>query len=359
MLKRRMLYILYTTGKCNLKCKYCGGSFKEDEVPWKVQYKLDDLKKLVEHDKDATIAFYGGEPLMNPKFIVEVMENVKVKRFVIQTNGTLVHALPEKYWKMFSAVLISVDGIEELNDKYRGKGTYKLAISAASYLRKIGFSGDLVARMTVTEDSNIFRDVMHLLEINLFNHVHWQLNFIWSEKWHSLNEWIEQNYKIGLRRLFDVWLNGLRDKKVYGIAPFQGIFKRILEGGVAPPCGAGVDSVSINTNGEVLACPIAVRENWAKVGNIKNSGALNLRSMIAEPCTSCEYFKVCGGRCLYAYKERFWGEDGFKVTCDVTKFTIDLIKNNLHEILNCIEDSGIKVDEVKYPSFNNTVEIIP
>lgn len=354
-----MLYILYATGKCNLKCKYCGGSFKENEVPWKVQYELNDLKRLVECDNDATIAFYGGEPLLNSKFIIEVMENVKVKRFVIQTNGTLVFNLPKEYWKMFDAVLISVDGIEEVNDKYRGKGTYKLAISAAKYLRKIGFTGDLIARMTITEDSDIFRDVMHLLELNLFDHVHWQLNFIWSEKWHNLNEWIEQSYKIGLKKLFDIWLAGLRNKKVLGIAPFQGIFKRILEGGTAPPCGAGVDSITISTSGEIIACPIAVRESWAKVGNVKNNSLFNLKSMIDKPCTSCEYFKVCGGRCLYTYKEKFWGEDGFKVTCDVTKFTIDLIRNNLNEILSCIENTGIKIDEVKYPSFNNTVEIIP
>lgn len=354
-----MLYILYTTGRCNLKCKYCGGGFKEEEVPWKVQYKLDDLKRLIEQDKEAIVAFYGGEPLMNPKFIIEVMENVKAKRFVIQTNGTLVRALPEKYWKMFSAVLISVDGIEEVNDKYRGKGTYKLAISAANCIRKIGFNGNLIARMTVTEDSNIFRDVMHLLGLNLFDHVHWQLNFIWSEKWHDLNGWLEQNYKVGLRKLFDIWLNELRNKKVLGIVPFQGIFKRILEGGTAPPCGSGVNSVSINTNGEIIACPIAVRENWAKIGDIKGHIVLNLKSMIGEPCTSCEYFKICGGRCLYTYKERFWGEYGFKVTCEVTKFTIDLIKNNLNKILDILKNTGIEINEVKYPSFNNTVEIIP
>jgi transposase len=27
-----MLYFLITTGKCNLKCPYCGGSFPEDVV---------------------------------------------------------------------------------------------------------------------------------------------------------------------------------------------------------------------------------------------------------------------------------------------------------------------------------------
>ncbi|MCR6669553.1 MAG: putative peptide-modifying radical SAM/SPASM domain-containing protein, partial [archaeon YNP-WB-040] len=39
-----MLYILHTTGQCNLKCKYCGGSFPQKLVPWKIEYNIEDLK---------------------------------------------------------------------------------------------------------------------------------------------------------------------------------------------------------------------------------------------------------------------------------------------------------------------------
>lgn len=354
-----MLYILFTTGKCNLKCKYCGGSFKENEVPYEVKYTIGDLVELMKEDRDPIIAFYGGEPLLNAKFIMKVMDRIKGGKFVIQTNGTLVNHLPSSYWRKFNTVLVSIDGIEEVSDKNRGRGTYKLCMLAANYLRKIGFSGDLVARMTITEDSDIFRDVMHLISTNLFSHVHWQLDFVWDERWSNLNEWIKKSYKPGLKKLLDVWLNELKNGKVLGIAPFQGIFKRILEGGPAPPCGAGVDSISINTNGEIIACPISVHEDWTKIGSIKSKSKVELRSMIREPCTSCKYFNICGGRCLYTYKERFWGEEGFKVTCEVTKFTIDLIKRDLGNIIKYIREGHIRIDEVKYPSFNNTIEIIP
>ena len=57
-----MLYIVLTTGRCNLSCRYCGGSFPSAVVPWEVHYDLKDLRRLVESDPDAIIAFYGESP---------------------------------------------------------------------------------------------------------------------------------------------------------------------------------------------------------------------------------------------------------------------------------------------------------
>jgi Predicted Fe-S oxidoreductases len=85
-----------TTGKCNLKCDYCGGSFPANVVPYGVKYDINLLKRLVENDKESTIIFYGGEPLLNYKFIMTVLDNVIAKRYGIQTNGIAVRLLPEK-----------------------------------------------------------------------------------------------------------------------------------------------------------------------------------------------------------------------------------------------------------------------
>lgn len=80
-----MLWLVFTTGACNLRCTYCGGSFEPPHVvPWRVTYDINKLRHLVENDKDATVIFYGGEPLLNPGFIMRVMDNVKARRFGIQ-----------------------------------------------------------------------------------------------------------------------------------------------------------------------------------------------------------------------------------------------------------------------------------
>ncbi len=86
-----MLWLLFTTGACNLKCTYCGGSLDPRIVPWRVTYDIGLLKRLIEADDEAVVIFYGGEPLLNPGFIMKVMDNIRAKRFGIQTNGILVN----------------------------------------------------------------------------------------------------------------------------------------------------------------------------------------------------------------------------------------------------------------------------
>ncbi|MCD6095876.1 MAG: radical SAM protein, partial [Thermoprotei archaeon] len=117
-----MLYFIITTGRCNLKCRYCGGSFPPELVPWEIQYDIEELNSFISQDPDAIIAFYGGEPLLNAKFIEEVMDYVQAKRFVIQTNGLLFKKLKKNYWLRMDAVLLSIDGPEEITDYNRGKG---------------------------------------------------------------------------------------------------------------------------------------------------------------------------------------------------------------------------------------------
>ncbi|RLE58465.1 MAG: putative peptide-modifying radical SAM/SPASM domain-containing protein [Thermoprotei archaeon] len=357
-----MLYIVFTTGKCNLKCKYCGGSFDQAIVPWSVKYDPGLLKNLIEKDNDAIVALYGGEPLLNIPFVEWILENVRAKHFVIQTNGLLAKSLDIKYWKMFDAVLFSIDGREEITDKYRGKGVYRRAVENARWLRENGYEGDLIARMTVTEDSDIYLDVKHLLELGVFSNVHWQLDVVWSDRWKAFEKWRDANYIPGLKRLKELWVKEASRGKVLGIAPFKAVVSQSIWGVYKGlPCGSGQESVSILTDGRVVACPIAVYEKWAQLGQLGKVGYVDLidRVLIGEPCRSCPYYRYCGGRCLYAYKERLWGEEGFKKVCKATKAFIEIVLETVPRFLRLLDEGIISKEELYYPPFNNTVEVIP
>lgn len=355
-----MLYIVFTTGQCNLRCDYCGGSFPEKKVPWRVEYPPEKLKELVEKDDEAIIAFYGGEPLLNTDFVKWVLDNVRARHFVIQTNGTLYRHLPEDYWLRFDTVLLSIDGRPETTDKHRGRGVYNKVVEAAHFLRGIGFRGDLIARMTVTEDTDIYEDVKHLLELGLFDHVHWQLDVVWSDRWTNFEKWRGESYLQGLRRLLRTWLGEMGKGRVLGIAPFKAVASQAIFGNVygAPPCGAGINSVAVLTDGRIKACPIAVDEEWADAGHVLSGLSLG-RTRIAEPCTSCPYFRYCGGRCLFAFKERYWGERGFREVCTATKEFVKLVLTAVPVLLNYIDKGIVRIEDLRYPPFNNTVEVIP
>jgi putative peptide-modifying radical SAM enzyme len=323
------------------------------------KYDPARLKKMLEGDKEAVVAFYGGEPLMNAPFIERVIDTVQSKRYVIQTNGILMERLGLQYWMKMDAVLLSVDGGEEVTDHYRGKGVYAQAIEAGRILKSKGYGGDLIARMAVSERSDIFRDVVYLSSLKLFDHIHWQIDAGWSDSWKDFDGWAEHVYKPGILKLIDFWVSEMGRGVLVGLVPFLGILKRSREVGPTPPCGSGSESYSVLPNGRVLACPIAYDAEWADIGRLESITKPLPRIGVTGECSGCSLLTICGGRCLYFNREGFWGVEGFKKVCDITKFTIGAVLNAEGRVTESLWKMGLSLDAIDYPKFNNSTEIIP
>ena len=356
-----MLYIVFLTGVCNLHCRYCGGTIPEEVMPHEIQYSIDDLKNFIMEDPDAIVAFYGGEPTLRLKVMMEIMDSVPAKRFVVQTNGFFLHKIPEDYLNRLDAILVSIDGPREVTDFYRGSGVYDMVVDRVRRIRPY-YGGDLIARMAVSEESDIYRDVMHLLSLP-FDHVHWQLNVVWApdDSWHDFDAWVRNSYNPGITRLTDWWIGEIERRNIPGIVPFQGVIKRMLFQEDGLPCGAGRDAFAITTDGRILACPIGGEYEWNNLGDIWNKTPKELRNSVDvdEPCKSCDIYPICGGRCLFANKERYWGMEGFNKICGTVRHLVGEMKRARKVIENLIEEGMYKKEDFYYPTFNNTTEIIP
>jgi putative peptide-modifying radical SAM enzyme len=342
-----MLYIIMTTPLCNLKCSYCGGSLHG--MPTDISYDDELLKKMIQKDPQAVVAFYGGEPLLRPKEIKHFLTILPAKHFIINTNGYFISEIEDEL-SQFDTILLSIDGRKEITDLYREKGCYDKVLAARDLIVDSTFNGELIARMAVSKNTDIYEDVTHLLQF--FPYVHWQLDAIWSVLWSvsEFSSWVEHSYKPGLKRLINDWIQGFKDDYIFGIIPFLGIMTRLLfkeYNGL--PCQAGTESISITTNGNILACPIAPDFKWNDLGSL-SQGYHPIQ--ISEPCPSCEVYRICGGRCMFTNKERLWGKQGFDALCDITKFLIWELEKNM-PICEPIKE------KIKYPPFNNTTEIIP
>ena len=171
-----MLWFIITTWRCNLSCKYCGNEPNPYGEPSDIAYSLDTLRKFLSNDREPIVAFYGGEPLLRKDVVEWIIRYVPAEHFVLQTNGLLMKRLGPEYLARMDTILISIDGRREITDYYRGSGVYARAIAAAKYLREISYRGDLIARMTISGRSDIFLDVKHLVDLGLFDHIHWQLD---------------------------------------------------------------------------------------------------------------------------------------------------------------------------------------
>lgn len=348
---------------CNLNCIYCGNEPNPYGEPKDISYSIETLKQFLSQDKKPIIAFYGGEPLIAEHIIEEVIDNIPAYKYVLQTNGLLIRKLPGDYIKKLDAILVSIDGDRFTTDYYRGKGVYDAVINNVHYLREIGYDGDIIARMTISGNSDIYRDVLHLINLRLFDHIHWQLDVFFDappRRYSNFDEWLKY-YEKGIKKLVDLWIENLKKGHVIGLVPFQGIIKIIKEGAKGKlPCGAGIDAFSISTSGKIFACPISPSEEFY-LGDIRNTSIEEVvgKITIGEPCIHCDYFDICGGRCLYANKTMLWGEKMFYKVCEATKYTIDILREALVVIDNLVVDGTITWKKVIYPEYNNTTEIIP
>jgi uncharacterized protein len=374
-----MFFHLMLTTECNLQCRYCFGENMEDfeesfsgievdySLPKKVSYGWSALANFCGKDPDCVLTFYGGEPLLYATEIKQVMDSVKSKWFMIQTNGMLLDRLEPEYVNRFHTILVSIDGEEALTDYYRGKGTFLKLIDNLKQIKKSGFNGELIARMTVMEQTDIFRQVTFLLNNSdfSFSSVHWQLNAgFWGNDHHrrDFKRWSENDYIPGVARLAKFWVDEMEEKGfVYKLYPLLGIASSLLneEKNSLLRCGGGWINYAIQTDGNIIPCPTMWGMKDYYVGNIRDANPLKLRKLFVDkPCTNCETLGLCGGRCLYANITQRWSEEAYSEVCNTVKHLVAAVKEQLPRIEELIRNGTISLQDFCYVKYNGC-EIIP
>ena len=365
-----VLWHIYLTRYCNLHCTYCGADPVFETIPHEPQYELQKLIAFLKMDESPIINFYGGEPLIRIKNMQSIMDaclqEIPNIKFVLQTNGLLLSKIPVNYIDKFHSILVSIDGRPPITNNYRGQKVFQKLKENLHYITKTcNFKGELIARMTVSRNSDIFKDVTYLLDPDNdlgFTHVHWQLDALWnSEPWSDFTTWIQETYNTGLQHLLTWWKSELLERgKIHGIVPFLGILTTLLTNSTTSlRCGAGISSYTISTDGSIIFCPIGPEEPEAIVGTL-DSDVKDLKKVhVGEPCTSCEVLDICGGRCLYTNFFKPGSENDYYEVCKSTKFLIQNLEQIKSEIIDARKKGLIQERDLHYPEINNGTEIIP
>jgi len=151
---KRPVVVWNVTKQCNLKCVHCYAHAKHlpaDDELTTAQGKtlLDDLARF----GVPVVLFSGGEPLVRPD-LPELADYAVKKgmRAVISTNGTLITSQMAQTLKDIglSYVGISLDGMEEIHDRFRGvKGAYRDALKGIENCKAVGIKVGL--RFTINK----------------------------------------------------------------------------------------------------------------------------------------------------------------------------------------------------------------
>jgi len=330
-------------------------------------YSVQALKNFLQEDPSPVLVFYGGEPLLQIPKMKAVMEMIPWARFVIQTNALLLDRLDKQYLERFSAIFASIDGDEALTDYYRGRGTYRRVTNNLKTIREEGFKGEIVARMTVGEETEIDSQVLKLVENpNIpISSVHWQLDALfWQNDFpkRHFTTWATNNYNPRLRRLIHVWVEHMKaEGQVLKLYPFVGVMESMLLGKPSRlRCGAGWSLFNIQTDGNITPCPVMAGLKDFYLGNINETRPNKLHEITSasQPCTQCDIYHLCGGRCLYANTTKLWGNRGFALVCGTVRNMISSLREALPEVKKLISEGRVDLNDFRYEKYNGC-EIIP
>ena len=372
-----MFYHLILTDECNLCCTYCRGKAFEvlaggetdvaidESLPPDFSCELGDLYRFLGRDPDPCVTFYGGEPLMRMDLIRKIMDTAPVQRFMIQTNGILLDRLGSEYVNRMESILVSLDGPRELTDAHRGKGTFDRVIRNTREIIAGGYRGELIARMTVTEGTDIREAVRYLAsnDYHSYDSIHWQIDadFSGDSSVRKFSRWLTGCYLPGIRGLIADWVGIMEvEGRVARWYPFlQTTIDLLQDRPSRLRCGCGYANYTIMTDGHIAPCPVMIGMKDSYVGHIRTADPRNLPVVeVTGSCRRCDILGFCGGRCLYADITRPWPPEEKAAICESVRDLRDGLTSVLPEIRRLLKSGQIRIEDFSHTRYNGC-EIIP
>ncbi len=322
------LLIKPVSAVCNLDCAYCFYLDREAD-PYRSlparRMSADTLERLVDtwlfySYPESVLAFQGGEPtLAGLPFFEKLVEleqghgrSGQTVSNSLQTNGVLIDDAWCGLFRSYKWLVgISIDGPEEMHDRYRrnrgGAGTWRQAMRGLEALQKNGVEFNVLCVVTaanVEQPREVYRffrglGIEHIQYIPLaeFDSSGGPLPFSISPG----------QYGRFLTETFAAWWPERRKARVR-------VFDNIAEALAGRKPGnctmhATCDSYAVvEYNGDVYPCDFFVEKDWL-LGNIETDSWTEIarrrrrydfaaKKTIARPeCEACEYFAVCRGGC--------------------------------------------------------------
>lgn len=307
---------------CNAKCKHCGSSAEKKKYDGELTTEeIKSAFKQIASDMDTSetlINVTGGEPLVR-RDLCDVMEyatNELGFHWGMTTNGILLN--DENIAKLKKAnmetISISIDGIEETHDKFRGvPGSYNIIINNIKKLKRENF----VKHIQVTtvfhkgniDELNKLYEIMLNLELDSWRLVSIDPIGRANENSELLLDGNE------LKLLMDFIKSKKKDTRLeltYGCPGFLGLeYEKEVRKNYFY-CRTGINIASILYNGDLFVCPNVPRyknliqgnikqDNFKEVWDNKYKEFRNKDRTKCDKCSKCEFWEYCLGGAYHTW----------------------------------------------------------
>ena len=300
---------------CNLRCRYC---FYSDHAAGVMSEEI--CRRMLESYAALpfaakSVALQGGEPLLAPSYVFDLMESAPVERS-IQTNATLVTPeCAERLRRGGWLVGASLDGDAVMN---RGR-VFKAARPAAGASCSSEAFDAIVAGVRNLERSGVDYNLLAVVSkanVGRAGEVYRYFRETFATKYYQFIECTGPCEEIGaeewgefLCALFDEWVK--RDVHEISIRLFDSIVSELVDG-VPTQCSFASSCrqyLVVEHDGSVYPCDFHVRDDL-RLGNVMTDSWEELVGSpkyaefaaakcagLEEECRRCEYFRFCRGDC--------------------------------------------------------------
>lgn len=363
----RMEYYVYITNRCNMNCSYCTVMMDTNKtpIPNEISYSLHSLKRFVDSvqlsrktsDNNAVIYFFGGEPSLDYIKISEIINMFEgvteyYVTFVLHTNGLLLDTIPKEVASRLDVVFLSLN-YEKLFDKGQITSYFYNSMRNITQL-KIDYQITTVGRFTVSQNTNLFTEAT--MSGAFFDYIYWQLDN--QEHMADIEEY-KRRYKEDVTMLFNYWLSFLRCGLTLQYIPFLAVIRHMINDDPTPThsyCGYGKDMVYIQTDGTCHGCCDGIDKGLHYIGSIFKGISFKGMEINNEHCKSCNYLKICGGRCGRMHSD--FCAERINDFCELSIYLFELIKTHFNEIQKLLKANNKSLEVIYDPNMDYT-ELIP
>ncbi|WP_280745841.1 MULTISPECIES: radical SAM protein [unclassified Parabacteroides] len=308
-LPKAKICTLFITYGCNLNCVYCFEKYKD---PQKVM-SLDLAKEIIMKEfsqveassvnDSLKIDLFGGEPLMNFKFIKDFsewlwMQDIKIPYIIYATtNGTLLDKEKQEWFRKNKeeiVLVMSVDGDSAMQMKNRGCSTEKLPMEIAYELWP-----DQPFKMTISKYS--IQDLANGL-INMVKQ-----GYLVESRLAQGENWEDGDAEVYRRELSKIARFYLDNPEYIPGSLFTRFYGDVLTSNTPLKfCGAGTNMIAYDIEGKTYPChmfsPIVLGKDARD--DISQINFYNPDELIEESCLKCKMVRVCPSCIGYNYYQR-------------------------------------------------------
>ncbi len=284
-----MDYTISITNRCNLKCSYCYERHLNTEYGCISDETMRQVTEFVNRRGDAGVVYiFGGEPLLYKDIVKYFCENLKAKRFVITTNGTL---LDEEFIKWCAEKKVTVNMSHDGSEcAERGADTTLLDANLKLLLK---YQPETLVQLVYTKETLpfLYDNIIYLKDLGVKKVSAAMDAFLVPDDLDGFGDLLREQWRK---------ISEIKDLFVYELA----VKKKTIGENTRSTCEICKKKLFINWDGKFYPCIQFQNKQEYRCGDVyagieaeKARAAHPDYSMTSERCKGCEIAEYCRNSC--------------------------------------------------------------